>query len=88
MEYVVRDITVDRNATLQYKVIQIVRYADDICIMGGMKDTMKQISEELKRTAREVGLSFDVNGTELMVQSRHDTHIGKEMKIEGDMIEE
>ena len=41
----------------------------------------------MKRTAREVGLSFDVNGTKLIVQSRHDTHIGKEMKIEGDMIE-
>lgn len=83
-----REVTVGRNATLQYQVIQIVGHADDVCIMGGMKDTMKQISEELKRTAREVGLSFDVNGTELMVQSGHDTHIGKEMKMEGDMIEE
>jgi hypothetical protein len=52
-----------------------------------MKDTMKQMSEGLKRAASEVGLSFDVNGAKLMVQSRHDTHVGKEMKIRGDMIE-
>ena len=55
--------------------------------MDRMKDTMRQMSEGLKRAAREVGLSFDVNGTKLMVQSRQDTHIGKEMKIGGDMIE-
>jgi hypothetical protein len=77
MEYVVREVTVHRNGTLQYQLTQIVGYAEDICIMGRMKDAMKQISEELKRAAREVGLSFDVNGTKLVVQSRHDTHIGK-----------
>lgn len=89
MEYVVREVTVDRNATLQYKLTQIVSYVDDICVMGRMKDAMKQICEELKRAAREVGLSFDVNGTEVMVQSRYcfDTHIGKEMNTGGDRIE-
>lgn len=61
-----REVTADRNATLQYQLTQIVGYADNICIMGRMKDAVKQISEEL-------GLSFDVNGTKLMVQSRHDT---------------
>jgi hypothetical protein len=45
--------------------------------MGRLKDAMKQISEEMKRATREVGLSFDVNGTKVMVQSRHNTHIGK-----------
>lgn len=48
---------------------------------------MKQMSEGLRRAAREVGLSFGVIGTELMVQYRHDTHIGKEMRIGGDVIE-
>jgi hypothetical protein len=87
MEYVVGEGTADRNATVQYKLTQIFGYADNMCIMGRMKDAVKQISEELKRAAREVGLSFDVNGTKLMVQSRHNTHIGKDVKIGGDTIE-
>jgi hypothetical protein len=37
----VREVTVDRNAMLQYKLTQIVRYADDKCLMGRMKDAMK-----------------------------------------------
>jgi hypothetical protein len=87
MEYVVGEVTADTNATVQYKLTQIFGYADDTCIMGRMKDAVKQISEELKRAAREVGLSFDINGTELMVQSRHNTHIGKDVKTGGDTIE-
>jgi hypothetical protein len=46
MAYVRREVTVDRNATLQYKLTQIVGYADDLCIMGRMKEALKQISEE------------------------------------------
>jgi poly-beta-hydroxyalkanoate depolymerase len=55
MEYVVREVAVDRNGTLDCKLTQIVGDADDICIMGRMKDAMKQISEEMKRATREVG---------------------------------
>jgi len=40
----------------------------------------------LKRAAKEVGLSLNVNKTKIMAQSWCDTHIGKEMKI-GDTIE-
>jgi hypothetical protein len=87
MEYVVREVTADRNVTLQYKLTQMVGCVDNICIMGRMKDTVKQISEELKRAAREVGVSFDVNGAKLMVQSRQHTHIGKDVKVGGDTIE-
>jgi Reverse transcriptase (RNA-dependent DNA polymerase). len=77
MEYVVREVTVDRNATLRYKLTQIVGYGDDICIIGRMKDAMNQISIELKRAAREMSLSFGVNKTKVVVQSRCDTPFGR-----------
>jgi len=48
-----------------------------------MKEAMKQTYEELKRAAKEMGLSSNVKKK---VQSRCDTHIGKEMKT-ADMIE-
>jgi hypothetical protein len=63
----------------------MLRYADDICIMSRMKEAMKQTYEELKRMAKEVGLSFSVSKTKIMVQIRCDTHTGKEMKISRDM---
>jgi hypothetical protein len=71
---------------LHYKLIQIVGYADDISIMGRMKEAMKQTCEESKRAAKEVGLSFNINKTKIMAHSNCDTHIGQEMKIGGDTI--
>jgi hypothetical protein len=65
----------------------MVGYSDDICTMGRMKEAMKQTYEELKRMAKEMGLSFSVNKTKIMVQQRCDTHTGKEMKIRGGMTE-
>ena len=65
MEYVMRKVTVDRNTTLQNKLILIVRYTDCVCIMGRMKEAMKQIYEEWKRAVREVGLFFNPLNLEL-----------------------
>jgi hypothetical protein len=52
-----------------------------------MKEAMKQTNEMLKSDATEEGLSFNVNKTKIMVQSRDDKHIGKEIKKRGDMTE-
>jgi Reverse transcriptase (RNA-dependent DNA polymerase). len=83
MEYVIRKVKADRNATLQYKPIQTVRYADDTCITGRMMEAMKQTYEQLKRQP-DVRLSLNVNKTKIMVQYRYDTHTGKEIKLGGD----
>ena len=55
-----RKVTVDRKATLQYKLIQIVGCAGDKLRMGKMEETMKQ-TYEMKRRLKEAGLSFNVN---------------------------
>jgi hypothetical protein len=60
MQYVMRNVTVDRNTMLQNKLILIVGHADDVCIMSRMKEAMKQTYEEYKRAAKEAGLSFNV----------------------------
>lgn len=64
-----------------------MRYTDGICIMGGAKEAMKQTCEELKRAAKEVGLSFNINKAKIMAQSRCDTDIGKKVKMRGDTTE-
>jgi hypothetical protein len=59
-------------------------------ILGRMKEAMKQTYEELKRAAKEMGLFFNVKKIYIhiyiYIQSRCDTHTGKEVKT-GDMIE-
>jgi len=52
-----------------------------------MKEAMKLTCEKLKRAAKEVGLSFNINKTKIMAHSRCNTHAGQEMKIGGDTIE-
>jgi hypothetical protein len=58
MEYVMRNVTADRNTILQNKLIPIVGRADGVYIMGRMKEVMKQAYEEWKRAAKEAGLSL------------------------------
>jgi hypothetical protein len=83
----VEESTGDRNLTLHYKLIHIVGYADDMCIMGRTNEAMKETCEEMKRAAKELGLSFNINKTKIMAHSSCDTHIGQEVKIGGDTIE-
>jgi len=39
--------------------------------MGRMKEAMKQTCEELKRAAKEVGLSFNINKRKIMTLATH-----------------
>jgi hypothetical protein len=55
--------------------------------MGRMKEAMKLTCEKLKREAKEVCLSFNINKTKIMAHSSCNTHVGQEMKIGGDTIE-
>jgi len=55
--------------------------------MDGTEVAMKQTYEELKRAAKEVGFSLNVNKMKIMAPSWCDTHTGKEIKIGGDTIE-
>lgn len=82
----VEESTGDRDTTLHYKLIQIIGYADDICIMSRTKEAVKQTCEELKRAAKEVGLSININKTKIMAHSSCDTHIRQELEVGGDTI--
>jgi hypothetical protein len=41
----------------------------------------------VERAAKELGLFLNVNETKVMVQFRCNTHIGKEMKLDGGTLE-
>jgi hypothetical protein len=44
MEYVMK-VTVDRNTTLCYKLMQIFGYAIDMCFMDRMKDSLNKLTK-------------------------------------------
>jgi hypothetical protein len=70
MEYVIRQQSVQAQATIFYKSVQLIGYADDINIMGRTKRATSMVYRELKERAKEVGLNINVEKTKAMVQSR------------------
>jgi hypothetical protein len=86
LEYVIRQLSGQAQATIFYKSVQLVGYADDINIMGRMKRATSMVYTELKERAKEVRFNINVEKTKTMVQSRRprgrETLTAKEQDIE------
>jgi hypothetical protein len=86
LEYVIRQLTVQAQATIFYKSVQLIGYADGINIMGRTKRTTSMVYREPKERAKEVGVNINVEKTKAMVQSRRprgrETLTAKEQDIE------
>ena len=54
LEYVIRKLSIDRNSTLEHKMVQIVGYADDINIMARSQGRAKETFQELKGEVEEI----------------------------------
>jgi hypothetical protein len=59
LKYVVRKLPADANGTLEYKVNQVVGYADDIRLLGRSARAVNEVYEELKVTAEKIGLNIN-----------------------------
>jgi hypothetical protein len=68
LEYVIRKLPVDANGTLEYKMNQVVGYADDICLLGRSARSVNEVYEELKVTAENTGLNTNENKTKAVLQ--------------------
>jgi hypothetical protein len=69
LEYVIRKLPVDANGTLEFKMCQIVGYADDICLLGRSLRSLKDMYQDLRINAKEVGLKISVNKTKSIFQT-------------------
>jgi hypothetical protein len=67
LEYVIRQLSVQVTSTIFYKSVQLIRYADDINIMGRTQRAISEVYGELKERAKEVGLNINVEKTKAMV---------------------
>jgi hypothetical protein len=52
---------------------QLLSYADDVNLLGDKIDTIKKNTETLIDASKEVGLEINVEKTEYMLLSRHQT---------------
>jgi hypothetical protein len=55
---------------LEYKMNQVVGYADDICLLGRSATSANEVYEEMKITAEKIGLNINVNKTKAVLQTR------------------
>jgi hypothetical protein len=60
LEYVIRQLSVQAQATVFYKSVQLIGCADDIHIMGRTKRATLMVYRELKERAKEIGLNVNV----------------------------
>jgi hypothetical protein len=69
LEYVIRKLPADTNGTLEYKINQVVGYADDIYLLGRSTRSVNEVYEDLKITAEKIGLNINVNKTKAVLQT-------------------
>jgi hypothetical protein len=55
------NLPVYANGTLEYKINQVVGYADDTYLLGSSARSVNEVYEELKITAEKIGLNINVN---------------------------
>jgi hypothetical protein len=67
LEYAIKKLTGNVKGTLEFEAIQVVGYADDICLLSR---NIRTIKEELMEAAMEIGLKINKDKTLAMIQTR------------------
>jgi len=70
LEYVIRWVQVIQDGLKLNGTHQLLVYADDVNIMGGIVHTIKENAEALVVASKEIGLEVCANKTKYMVMSR------------------
>ena len=70
LEYAIRRVQVNQDGLKLNGTHQLLAYADDVNILGGIVHTLKESAEALVAAAREIGLEVSADKTKYMVMSR------------------
>jgi sorting nexin-29 len=82
LEYVIRKPPADANGTLEYKMNQLVGYADDICLLGRSARSVNEVYEGMKITAKKIGLNINVSKTKAVLQTRTQSRETEQLRID------
>jgi hypothetical protein len=88
LEYAIRRVEVDRDGLKLNGTHQLLAYADDVNILGGSVQTVKENAEALVVATKKTGLEVNADRTKYMVMAR-DKYVGRShnMKIGNSSIE-
>ena len=70
LEYGIRRVQVNQDKLKLNGIHHLLAYADDVNILGGSVDTLKENAEVLVSATREIGLDVFADKTKCMVMSR------------------
>jgi hypothetical protein len=88
LEYAIKRVQVNQEGLKLNGTHQLLAYADDVNILGGSVNTVKENAEALVVAAKEIGLEVNADKTKYMVMSR-DRNAGRvhSVKIDNSFIE-
>jgi hypothetical protein len=71
LEYAIRKVQEIEVGLKLNETYQVLVYADDIHLLGGSVNTIKENSESLLEDSRDIGLEINAEKTKYMIMSRH-----------------
>ena len=83
LEYAIRRVQVNQYGLKLNGTHQLLAYADDVNILGGIMHTLKENAEALVAATREIGLEVSADKTKYMVMSR-DQNAGRNHSVRTD----
>ena len=88
LEYAIKRVQVNQDGLKLNGTDQLLAYADDVNILGGSADAVKENAEALLVATKEIGLEVNADKTKYMVMSR-DRNAGRgcSVKIDNSSIE-
>jgi len=88
LEYAIRSVQVNQDGLKLNGTHQLLVYANDANILGGCVHTVKENTEALRVTSKEIGLEVNADKTKYMVMSRdHNAGQSHSMKIDNSSFE-
>ena len=88
LEYAIRRVQVNQNGLKLNGTHQLLVYADDVNILGGIVHTAKENAEALTVASKEIGLEVNADKTQYMVMSRdHNDWQSHSMKTDNSSFE-